>query len=160
MDAIIAHQRPLTKQKREPALRQLSLNTIPSLLKGSTLLRLDLSGPLEDDFEGVVEQSIATAVWALRLVGKARSQASGHLGAGRRAIPAAYKHHVIGALPHRELGFPRSLRTADRAIQDIAWVAVTGLDQGHPVQRIAGGVLYFYEDVVLALVLARRQASR
>ena len=65
MDAIIAHQRPLTKQKREPALRQLSLVTVfPFGRVHACQLRL-LLGPLKDDFEGVVEQGIATAVWAL-----------------------------------------------------------------------------------------------
>ena len=53
--------------------------------KGFTLRGLDLSGPLEDDFEGVVEQGIAaaTAISAFGLIGEVRVQATSEIGASR-----------------------------------------------------------------------------
>ena len=74
MDAIIAHQSSVTKQKRRAGETPALLFCLHFPSRGSTLLGLDLLGPLEDDFEGVVEQGIAAAaVCALGLVGEAGS---------------------------------------------------------------------------------------
>ena len=117
---------------------------------------------LEDDFEGVVEEGVATtALRALGLVGKVGVQGSSNVGAGRVDAIVGHVDHVFCVFVHGEvrpaiftLQYPVVFVLGLFLIQDAAGVVSRCLDHPYAIDAVAVSVHNPHVDVMLAAIFA------